>query len=90
MHLNSDFKEFIELLNKNEIKYLLVGGYAVAYYGYPRYTKDSDIWIECSQENAKKILYVLEVFGFRNNDLNITDFTEQENIIQFGYPPLSY
>jgi len=87
MHLNPDFKEFIELLNKNQIKYLLVGGYAVAYYGYPRYTKDIDIWIECSQGNAQKIVSVLEVFGFKSNDLNITDFTEKENIIQFGYPP---
>ncbi|MCK4796331.1 MAG: hypothetical protein KAT05_03060 [Spirochaetes bacterium] len=43
MVINKDFKEFIQLLNKNKVRYLIVGGYAVALYGYPRYTKDLDI-----------------------------------------------
>lgn len=43
--INKDFKEFIELLNKNNVKYLVVGGYALAFHGYPRYTKDLDIWL---------------------------------------------
>lgn len=46
--LNQDFKEFIQLLNDNQVKYLVIGGYAVAVYGHPRYTKDIDIWIESS------------------------------------------
>jgi hypothetical protein len=44
--LNQDFKEFIQLLNENDVRYLVVGGYAVALHGHPRYTKDIDIWIE--------------------------------------------
>ena len=43
--INKDFKEFIELLNSNNVKYLIVGGYALAFHGYPRYTKDIDIWV---------------------------------------------
>jgi hypothetical protein len=50
--LNQDFKEFIQLLNDNQVHYLVVGGYAVALHGYPRYTKDNDIWIELAQENS--------------------------------------
>jgi hypothetical protein len=52
--LNQNFKEFIQLLNENQVKYLVIGGYAVAIHGHPRYTKDIDIWIEISQENAEK------------------------------------
>ena len=51
--LNQDFKEFIQLLSENQVKYLVIGGYAVAIHGHPRYTKDIDIWIEISQENAE-------------------------------------
>ena len=54
--LSKDFKEFIELLNENSVKYLVVGGYAVALHGHPRYTKDLDVWIELSPDNAVRIL----------------------------------
>lgn len=47
--LNQDFKEFIQLLNEYEVRYLVIGGYAVAIHGHPRYTKDLDIWIEIDQ-----------------------------------------
>ena len=62
--LSKDFKEFIELLNKNSVKYLVVDGYAVALHGYPRYTKDLAVWIESSPENASNILKALEQFWF--------------------------
>lgn len=52
--LNQDFKEFIELLNKHDVRYLFIGGYAVALHGYPRYTKDLDIWVEMEFDNAKR------------------------------------
>jgi hypothetical protein len=52
--LNQDFKEFIQLLNDNQVNYLVIGGYAVAVHGHPRYTKDIDIWIEISEENSQK------------------------------------
>lgn len=85
--MNQDFKEFIECLNKHDVKYLIVGGYAVAVYGHPRYTKDLDVWVSIATENADKIMRALEEFGFGSLDLDINDFTETQNIIQLGYPP---
>ena len=85
--LSKDFKEFIELLNEHEVRYLVVGGYAVAFHGYPRYTKDLDVWIELSPENADKIIKALEKFGFGSMGLKPKDFLESEQIIQLGYPP---
>jgi hypothetical protein len=85
--LSKDFKEFIELLNLHNVKYLVVGGYAVAIHGYPRYTKDLDVWIELSSENADNLLKSLEEFGFGSLGLKHEDFLETEQIIQLGYPP---
>jgi hypothetical protein len=85
--LSKDFKEFIELLNENEVRYLVVGGYAVAFHGYPRYTKDLDVWIELSRENAYKIVLALGKFGFGSLDLKTDDFLESDQVIQLGYPP---
>ena len=85
--LSKDFKEFIELLNENDVRYLVVGGYAVALHGHPRYTKDLDVWIELSPDNAIKILAALKDFGFGSLDLKPDDFLESNQIIQLGYPP---
>jgi hypothetical protein len=85
--LTPDFKEFIRLLNKNDVHYLVIGGYAVALHGYPRYTKDLDIWIDRNPKNAEKIMLALEEFGFGSLDLKATDFLEPNQIIQLGYPP---
>jgi hypothetical protein len=85
--LSKDFKKFIELLNAHNVRYLVVGGYAVAFHGYPRYTKDLDVWIELSPENADNILKALEEFGFGSLGLKPEDFLESEQIIQIGYPP---
>ncbi|WP_013320616.1 hypothetical protein [Gloeothece verrucosa] len=85
--LNQDFKEFIQFLNVNQVHYLVVGGYAVAVHGYPRYTKDIDIWIEMSPENAENLLHALEEFGFGSLGLQTGDFLTPDQIIQLGYPP---
>ena len=85
--LNKDFREFIELLNDNEVRYLVVGGYAVAFHGHPRYTKDLDVWIGLSPENANKILDALIKFGFGSLGLKSEDFLESDQISQLGYPP---
>jgi hypothetical protein len=84
---NQDFKEFIQLLNDNQVHYLVVGGYAVALHGYPRYTKDIDIWIELAQENAIRLVQTLEQFGFASLGLKESDFLKEDQIIQLGYAP---
>ncbi|WP_103666526.1 DUF6036 family nucleotidyltransferase [Pseudanabaena sp. BC1403] len=85
--LNQDFKEFIQLLNDNQVNYLVIGGYAVAIHGHPRYTKDIDIWIEISEENSQRVITALTEFGFGSLGLTAQDFQEPHQIIQLGYPP---
>lgn len=85
--LNRDFKEFIELLNSNDVHYLVIGGYALAAHGCPRYTKDIDIWLERTAENAKLVIKSLEQFGFASLGLKESDFLEPDQLIQLGYPP---
>ena len=85
--ISKDFREFIELLNAAKVRYLVVGGYAVAVHGYPRYTKDLDIWIESSPENANRLLRSLHQFGFGALDIKADDFLQKDQIIQLGYPP---
>lgn len=85
--LNQDFREFIQSLNANQVRYLVIGGYAVALHGYPRYTKDMDVWIEMTAENAAKMVKALDQFGFRSLGLKMNDFLEPHQIIQLGYPP---
>ena len=87
MVLNKDFREFIQLLNDHKVLYLIVGGYAVAFHGYPRYTKDIDIWVWLDQGNAEKLIQVLEDFGFGSLDLKTEDFLDPDQVIQLGYPP---
>ncbi|MBO9371129.1 MAG: hypothetical protein J7575_08595 [Chloroflexi bacterium] len=85
--LSPDFREFIQSLNDNGVRYLVVGGYAVAFYGYPRYTKDLDVWIEMSEENARRMVKALDQFGFGSLGLTVEDFLTPDQIIQLGYPP---
>jgi len=85
--LNQDFKEFFESLNANKVRYLVVGGYAIAFHGHPRYTKDIDVWIEMSPENAVRIVKALKDFGFGSLDLKVEDFLTPDQVIQLGYDP---
>ena len=87
MVLNQDFREFIELLNAKGVKYLVIGGYAVAFHGYPRYTKDIDFWIWLNEQNAEKMLEVLREFGFASLGIQKEDFLDKNMVIQLGYPP---
>jgi hypothetical protein len=88
MIIYNDFKEFIQLLNKHKVKYLIVGGYAVSLYSRPRSTDDIDFWIEAKPVNAKKILKVLKVFGFGELGITLEDLTRDDFVIQLGHPPI--
>jgi hypothetical protein len=85
--LNTDFKEFIELLNSTQVEYMVVGGYALASYGHPRFTGDIDIWVRPSPSNIQKLIGVLGAFGFASLGLKESDFLVPEAVIQLGYPP---
>ena len=85
--LNKDFKEFAELLNSTGVEYLIVGGYALAAHGHPRYTGDLDIWIRASEANIERLLNVLAQFGFGSLGLTRNDFQTPGAIVQLGYPP---
>ena len=88
MRVEKDFKEFIALLNKFDIRYLIIGGFAYSFYVEPRYTKDIDILISQSEKNVDKILQVLQNFGFEDIDLTEKDFFEPEQVIQLGIAPV--
>ncbi len=88
IHLPQDFKELLQLLNSKKIEYLVIGGYAVAFHGYPRATGDIDIWIAASKDNARKIVEALKEFGFNVPELNEELFLEKEKNIRMGNPPL--
>jgi len=85
--LNQDFKEFIQSLNDNGVRYLVIGGYTVAFHGHPRYIKDIDFWIAMDAKNAADIVKAVEQFGFASPSLQASDVSVPDQIIQFGYPP---
>ena len=85
--LNQDFKEFAALFGSNRVEYLIVGGYALAAYGHPRYTGDLDFWIGADAANAQRALGALKEFGFGGLDIVLADLTVQGHVIQLGFPP---
>jgi len=88
IRLPKDFSEFLKLLNSKQVEYLLIGGWAVGYYGYPRATGDMDIWVSRSGKNAEKLIEAFKVFGFDVPDLSIELFTKENQITRIGVPPL--
>lgn len=88
MRLDRDFSEFIALLAAHEVRFLVVGGYAVAAHGHPRYTGDLDIWILVDPDNARRLVEVLSDFGFGSVGLTAEDFLATGQVVQLGYPPL--
>ena len=88
IQLPTDFKEFLKLLNSNQVEYLLIGGYAVGYHGYPRATADMDIWIAVNPGNGIKIVRVLKEFGFDLPELSPDLFQQEDKVIRMGIPPM--
>jgi hypothetical protein len=85
--LPSDFKEFLKLLNSHGVEYLIVGGYAVGYYGYPRATVDLDIWVARTPQNAQKLVAAIKEFGFDVPELSPELFLKENQVIRMGAPP---
>ncbi|MCK6585192.1 MAG: hypothetical protein HUU11_04805 [Anaerolineales bacterium] len=88
IRLPPDFREFLKLLKEHEVRYLLIGAYAVNYHGYVRSTGGLDIWIAIHPDNAKKMVNVLKAFGFDHPDLNADLFLQEKKIIRMGMPPV--
>lgn len=88
MEVQQDFKEFLALFNAHAVEYLIVGGYALAYHGAPRYTGDMDIFVKADRENASRILRALTGFGFGSLGLTTDDFNAPDRVVQLGYPPV--
>src|SRR6266480_3990026 len=88
VNLEKDFLDFISLCNQYNVKYLVIGGYAVGIHGYPRFTKDLDVSIQISEENAEKIVRVINDFGLGSLRLTKEDFLKANFITQIGYDPV--
>ena len=88
MEIQNDFKELLELFNAHKVEYLIVGGYALAFHGAPRFTGDIDLFVKPDPRNAQRILAALDDFGFGSLDLSQSDFSTPGNVIQLGVPPI--
>lgn len=86
--LPQDFKEFLNLLNSHGVDYLLVGGFAVAFHGYPRFTGDIDVWVAVSQDNAEKLVATLKAFGFDVAGLSSEIFLDPRRMTRLGREPM--
>ena len=87
MKLDKDFNEFVASFVANDVRFLIVGGYALAAHGLPRATGDLDAWVWINPENALKVLSSLEEFGFTGLGITTDDFSRADSIVQLGYPP---
>jgi len=87
MRLARDLRQFIELLNSHGVEYLIVGSFALAFHGWPRFTGDIDILIRPSKENAQRVEAVIQDFGFGSLGLRADDFGKPYQVVQLGHPP---
>ncbi|MBT9588103.1 hypothetical protein IV102_32500 [bacterium] len=87
IQLHPDFKDFLRSLNDHKVEYLVIGGYAVAFHGYPRPTGDLDVWVRANPLNASLVVAALRDFGFATGDLNPDLFLPSRSLIRMGYPP---
>ncbi|MBI5047363.1 MAG: hypothetical protein HZB54_00225 [Deltaproteobacteria bacterium] len=87
MRVEKDFEEFIRLLNRHKVKYLIVGAYAVTFHAQPRNTGDIDFFIESEKDNAKRLIKAIRDFGFESLNLTEDDFLKPDYVVQLGYEP---
>lgn len=86
--LHQDYREFIKLLNSKKVEYLVVGSFALAFHGHPRYTGDIDFWVRNSPYNSEKVYNCIKEFGFPISELTEKTFVSDDLIFQIGYPPV--
>lgn len=88
LNLPQDFKELLKSLIDQKVRFLIVGGYAVTFHGYPRFTGDLDIWVDRSEQNARNIVAALKSFGFDTPNLGSDLFTGKDVITRMGVEPM--
>jgi hypothetical protein len=88
MELSPDFSELVELFNARKVDYVIVGAFALAFHGAPRFTGDLDILVRPEQDNSRKVLDALRAFGFGSLNLKVEDFSDPHRVIQLGFPPV--
>lgn len=88
MEVQKDFRDLLELLNAHKVEYLIVGAYALAFHGAPRYTGDMDIYVKPNPTNAQRMMSALNDFGFGSAELSATDFEAEDRVVQLGFPPV--
>ncbi|WP_420595459.1 hypothetical protein [Deinococcus sp.] len=86
-HLPDDFREFLDALQRRQVRFLVAGAFALAAHGHPRYTKDLDVWVELDSLNAERIVAALDDFGMGSLGLTPADFLTENTVIQLGYEP---
>ena len=88
MEVQPDVRELLALFNANQVDYMVIGGYALAFHGAPRFTGDLDIFVNPDPENARRIVEALDQFGFKSVDLSVDDFQAPDQVVQLGVPPV--
>jgi len=88
MELQRDFSELLTLFNAHGVDYMVVGGYALAFHGAPRFTGDLDLFVKPDENNARKVVQALDEFGFGSIGLTAADFLTTEKVVQLGVPPV--
>lgn len=88
MVVEKDFIDFLSILNRNKVRYLVIGGYALAAHDRPRYTGDLDIWVRPEIENAERTVKAIEEFGFASLEISKEDFLTSKYFVQIGYEPV--
>lgn len=83
-----DFKELLGLFAEHRVDFMIVGAFALAYHGAPRFTGDLDVLVKPDEKNAERILAALDTFGFASLDITIEDLSGEDNVIQLGHPPV--
>lgn len=86
--LAADFSDFLKLCLSNEVRFMVIGGYAVIHHSRPRYTGDLDLWIDASPENARRVVTALQEFGFPADTVSTEMITDRKKIIRMGFEPM--